>query len=462
MSWSSQEIAERAVQLCRADGCLVMVTEQSEANVRWASNALTTDGTARSRRVTVVATVAGAEGTSAGVVSASGDVAGMLADLVSTAEQAARTADPAEDAQPLLTSAGAGTDWLAPIPETSMAAFGTFAPSLGAAFAEAAAAGRALYGYAEDCVRATFLATSSGLRLRTDQQSSYIEFTGRSVDGRRSAWAGVAGDLSEAAVLELYRQVDRRLGWADRRLELPPGRYPVLLPPVAVADLINYAYWAADARRTADGQTVYSTRDGGTRLGERLSSVPLTLRGDPGEPGLECAPFVLVTAGSEAPVSYFDSGLPLHCTNWIDGGVLGALVQTRHSAALTGLPLTPHIDNLVLEGAGAAGSLDDLIAGLDRGLLLTTVWYIREVDPASLLLTGLTRDGVFLVERGEVVGAVNNFRFNESPVGLLGRVQRVGTSVPVRARETGEAFAHCAMPPLQVADFTMSSVSPAV
>lgn len=462
MSWSSQEIAERAVQLCRADGCVVVVTEQSEANVRWAGNALTTDGTAHSRRVTVLATVDGAEGTSAGVVSACGDVAGLLGELVAAAEQHARSAETAEDAQPLWATSGGGTDWWAPIPETSIAAFRGFAPALGAAFAEAAGSGRALYGYAEDCVRASFLASSSGLRLRTDQESCYIELTGRSVDGRRSAWAGVAGDLTEAAVLDLYRQVDRRLGWADRQLELPPGRYPVLLPPVAVADLINYAYWAADARRTADGQTVYSRPDGGTRLGERLSSVPLTLRADPAEPGLECAPFVLAAAGSEATVSYFDSGLPLHRTNWIDHGVLGALVQTRHSAALTDLPLTPHIDNLVLEAAGAGGSLDDLVAGLDRGLLLSTVWYIREVDPATLLLTGLTRDGVFLVERGEVVGAVNNFRFNESPVGLLERVQRVGASVPTRARETGEAFAHCAMPPLQVADFTMSSVSPAV
>jgi predicted Zn-dependent protease len=463
MSWSSQEIAERAVQLCRADGCLVVVTEQSEANVRWAGNALTTDGTAHSRRITVVATSGHGQGTSAGVVSAAGDVAGLLADLVATAERSARSAEPAEDAQPLVATSGGGTDWLAPIAETSVAAFSDFAPALGAAFAEAAASGRALYGYAEDRVRASFLASSTGLRLRTDQASSYIELTGRSVDGRRSAWAGVAGDLSEAAVLDLYRQVDRRLGWAGRRLELPPGRYPVLLPPVAVADLVNYAYWAADARRTADGQTVFSTSDGGTRLGERLSSAPLTLRGDPAEPGLECAPFVLAAAAdSEATVSHFDSGLPLHRTKWIDDGVLSALVQTRHSAALTGLPLTPHIDNLVLEGAGSGGSLDDLVAGLDRGLLLTTVWYLREVDPATLLLTGLTRDGVFLVERGEVVGAVNNFRFNESPVDLLGRVQRVGTAVPTRARETGDAFAHCAMPPLQVADFTMSSVSPAV
>ena len=167
--------------------------------------------------------------------------------------------------------------------------------------------------------------------------------------------------------------------------------------PAAVADLVTYAYWSAGAREAADGQTVYSAPGGGTRLGERLTDAPLTLRGDPAEPHLECAPFVLAS-GSDATVSVFDNGLPLRRTAWIDHGVLAALVQTRHSAALTGMLVTPHIDNLVLEGEGASGSLDDLVAGLERGLLLTTVWYIREVDPSTLLLTGLTRDGVFLVE----------------------------------------------------------------
>ena len=461
MSLPSYEIAERAVGLCRADGCVVIVTEDSEANIRWANNTLTTDGVASSRRVTVVATVDGAEGTSAGVVSWRGEVDGSLAELVAAAEHAARVAEPAEDAQPLVAGSGADADWTAPVPETSMAAFTAFAPALGAAFAEARARDRVLYGYAEHHVRSAFLATSGGVRRRTTHEAGAIELTGRSADGRRSAWAGVAGDLSDVAVVGLCTQVHQRLGWAERQLELPPGRYNTVLPPAAVADLVTHAYWSAGAREAAEGQTVYSAPGGGTRLGERLTDAPLTLRGDPAEPRLECAPFVLAS-GSDATVSVFDNGLPLRRTAWIDHGVLAALVQTRHSAALTGMPVTPHIDNLMLEGAGASGSLDDLVAGLERGLLLTTVWYIREVDPSTLLLTGLTRDGVFLVERGEVVGAVNNFRFNESPVDMLGRVERVAATVPTRAREWGEAFTHCAMPPLLVAGFNMSSVSHAV
>ncbi|MEN3309340.1 MAG: hypothetical protein V7603_5542 [Micromonosporaceae bacterium] len=461
MRLPSHEIAERALEMCRADGCVAIVTEDSEANIRWADNSLTTDGLASGRRLTVVATVDGGRGTSAGIVAHRGDVDGRLSELVAAAEGAARAAEPAEDAQPLVDCAGADADWAAPVPETSVAALAALAPALGATFGEARARGQSLYGYAERGARSVFLATSAGVRRRADHHTGYVELTGRSAGGLGSAWAGSAEDLSAGGIASLYAQVDERLGWARRRVPLPAGRYEALVPPVAVADLMTYAYWSAGGREAAEGQTVYSAPGGGTRVGERLSDAPLTLRADPAEPGLECAPFVLAP-GSDERVSVFDNGLPVHRTQWIDNGVLTALVQTRHSAALTGVPVTPHIDNLILEGAGASGSLADLVAGTERGLLLTTLWYIREVDLPTLLLTGLTRDGVFLVERGEVVGAVNNFRFNESPVDLLGRVVEVGAAVPTRAREWGEAFTHCAMPPMRVAGFNMSSVSQAV
>ena len=137
------------------------------------------------------------------------------------------------------------------------------------------------------------------------------------------------------------------------------------------------------------------------------------------------------------------------------------LLQTRHSAAMTGLELTPPVDNLILEVPGGAGSTSDLVGGLDRGLLVTTLWYIREVDPQTLLLTGLTRDGVYLVEGGEVVGAVNNFRFNDSPVSLLDRIVAAGETAVTSPREWSDFFSRVAMPPLRVADFNMSTVSQA-
>ena len=151
----------------------------------------------------------------------------------------------------------------------------------------------------------------------------------------------------------------------------------------------------------------------------------------------------------------------LQPTSWIDNGVLSALVQSRHSADLTHLPLSPYIDNLIMDGPAGGPDLDALVAGTDRALLLTCLWYIREVDPQTLLLTGLTRDGVYLVEDGEVTGAVNNFRFNESPVDLLGRIVDIGRSVRTLPREWTDYFTRTSMPALRVDGFNMSSVSEA-
>jgi predicted Zn-dependent protease len=159
--------------------------------------------------------------------------------------------------------------------------------------------------------------------------------------------------------------------------------------------------------------------------------------------------------------SVFDNGIPLARTDWVRDGTLSALLQTRHSAGLTGQPLTPYVDNLVVQVDGATGSTQDLVAGVERGLLLTCLWYIREVDPQSLLLTGITRDGVYLVEDGEVTGAVNNFRFNESPIDLMRRFSHASGTVPSFSREWGDYFPRTATPALRVPDFNMSTVSQA-
>jgi predicted Zn-dependent protease len=186
----------------------------------------------------------------------------------------------------------------------------------------------------------------------------------------------------------------------------------------------------------------------------------VTLRSDPAAPFIQCSPFVIAHQ-SGAALSVFDNGLPLQPTAWIERGVLTSLVQTRHSAELTGLPVTPYVDNLIMDGPAGGPTVDAMVASSERALLLTCLWYIREVDPQTLLLTGLTRDGVYLVEGGEVVGAVNNFRFNESPVDLLGRIAEVGASGRTLPREWSDDFTRTAMPPLRVDGFNMSSVSQA-
>ncbi|GGZ29341.1 TldD/PmbA family protein [Streptomyces nitrosporeus] len=453
------EIVERALGLSTADGCVVIAEENSSANLRWAGNALTTNGVTRGRTLTVIATVDGARGTASGVVSRSAVTSEDLEDLVRAAEAAARAAGPAEDARPLVTGVPVSAGFTDAPAETGSDVFAAFALALGDSFARARSGGRELYGFASHELTSTYLGTSTGLRLRHDQPDGTLEMNAKSPDRTRSAWAGRATrDFTDVDPAALDAELAVRLGWAERRTELPAGRYETLLPPTAVADLLIYQYWSASARDAAEGRTVFSRPGGGTRLGENLSRLPLTLRSDPYEPGLEAAPFVIAHASGD-DASVFDNGLPLEPTRWIGDGRLERLTTTRHSAGLTGLPVSPALDNLVLEGGGER-SLEEMVAATTgRALLLTCLWYIREVDPATLLLTGLTRDGVYLVEDGEVVGEVNNFRFNESPVGLLSRATEAGRTERTLPREWGDYFTRAAMPALRVPDFHMSSVS---
>ncbi|MFE3112315.1 metallopeptidase TldD-related protein [Kitasatospora indigofera] len=457
------ELVERALGLSRADGCLVIADEESTANLRWAGNALTTNGVTRGRRLTVISTVDGGQGTASGVVAREAVTLDEVESLVRASEAAARDAGPAEDAQPLVTDRPSSAGFTEPPAETTVEVFAEFAPALGAAFARAAAQGELLYGFARHELTTSYLGTSTGLRLRHDQPTGTVELNAKTADLTGSAWAGAATrDFRDVDVAELHRTLTRRLAWGERRIDLPAGRYETLLPPSAVADLMVYLSWSSGGRDAAEGRTVFSKPGGGTRIGDRIGKLPLTLRSDPAEPGLEAAPFVL-THSTGGDSSVFDNGLPLGATDWIRDGELTNLLTTRHSAGLTGLPLTPAVDNLVLESGdqAAAPTLEEMIARTERGLLLTCLWYIREVDPATLLLTGLTRDGVYLVENGEVVGAVNNFRFNESPVDLLGRITEVGRTERCLPREWGDWFTRAAMPPVRVADFNMSSVSQA-
>ncbi|WP_405391621.1 metallopeptidase TldD-related protein [Streptomyces sp. NBC_01102] len=453
------EIVERALELSTTDGCVVIADEDSSANLRWAGNALTTNGVTRGRTLTVIATVDGAQGTASGVVSRSAVTTDDLEPLVRAAEAAARGAGPAEDAQPLVSGVPVSAAFTEAPAETGSDVFADFAPALGDAFARARSGGRELYGFAHHEMTSTYLGTSTGLRLRHDQPNGTLELNAKSPDRTRSAWAGRSTrDFRDVDPGAMDAELAQRLGWAERRIELPAGRYETLLPPTAVADLLIYQYWSAGARDAAEGRTVFSRPGGGTRLGESLSALPLTLRSDPYAPGLESAPFVIAHASGDGG-SVFDNGLPLAPTTWIGNGKLERLTTTRHSAGLTGLPVAPSMDNLVLDGGGER-SLEEMVAATTgRALLLTCLWYIREVDPATLLLTGLTRDGVYLVEDGEVLGEVNNFRFNESPVGLLSRASEAGRTEKTLPREWGDYFTRAAMPALRIPDFHMSSVS---
>jgi predicted Zn-dependent protease len=462
MTPTPQDLIDRALSRSTADECIVIASHETSANLRWANNTLTTNGVMAATSVTVISFVQSPAGTSTGSVTGKASSIDQVDGLVEAADAAARVSSPAEDANPLIRDLESPL-WELPPEETGIEVYSDFAPALGEAFGEASAAGRVLYGFVNHQVATTYLGSTSGLRLRHTQPTGHYACTGKDSSLTRSAWVGGATrTFADVDALRMADDVAQRLSWAERRIDLPAGRYDTVLPPTAVADLMLYAYWTAGARIAHEGESVFSKRGGGTRIGDEVARQGVNLFSDPAHPGLECAPFA-VSGASDNTESVFDNGLQLGPTHWMRDGRLESLIQTRHSAALTGHAVTPAIDNLVLTVDGASGGIDELVAGTERGLLLTCLWYIREVDPQSLLLTGLTRDGVYLVEDGAIVGAVNNFRWNESPLDLLNRFSTASGTVPAFSREWGDDyFSRTAMPALRIPDFNMSSVSQGV
>lgn len=451
-----QEVVERTLAAgAHLHGCVVLVRETSEAVLRWANSTMTTNGHTTSGRVTVIALVAVEGGTAAGVVSSTSvtDPA-QLADLVRGAEAAARDAGPARDAMPLPEPSADDPGWADPAAETSIGVFGPFAAGL----AEVLAGPQRQYGFASHELTTTWLGTSAGVRRRWVQPTGSVELNAKTPDLSGSAWAGLStADFSDVDVVALAAEAGRRLEWGRRRVTLPAGRYETLLPPSAVSDLLIYLAWSMEGRAAQEGRSALSGPDG-PRTGERLSALPLTLACDPAAAGLAYEPFVAADRSGDG-VSVFDNGAPTRRVEWVTGGTIGELAYSRAEAAEFGTAFTPAGDNLLLTG-GSTASVADMVAGTGRGLLLTCLWYIRLVDPETLLLTGLTRDGVYLVEGGEVVGEVDhNFRFNYSPLDVLRRASEVGATERTLPREWKDWFTRAAMPPVRLPEFNMSSVS---
>lgn len=448
-----QQVIERALACASVDDTVVLVTDSSDATLRWAGNSMTTNGVSTSRQWVVVSIVRNGDVARVGSVSSTSVDPSEIADVVRASEAAARAAEPADDAMPLLTPDSEPDGWDRHAQATSIDVFGSLATELNVGFD-----GRdTLYGFAEHRVDNVWLGTSTGVRRTFTQPTGSIEINGKRSGA--SAWVGKGtADFRDVSVASMLDELSTRLGWAQNTVERPAGRYDTVLPPSAVADLMIYLMWTMEGRGAQEGRTALS-RAGGTRVGEKLTELPLTLHSDPREPGLGYAPFVAAGSSSDA-VSVFDNGLGIDRVDWIRDGAIAALAYTRAGARKFEVPVAVPGENLILTGGSDTG-IDAMVASTERGLLLTTLWYIREVDPTSLLLTGLTRDGVYAIEDGRIIGAVNNFRFNESPLDLLRRVTEAGRTEATLPREWKDWFTRTAMPPLRIPDFHMSSVSAA-
>lgn len=449
-----QETIDHVLRLSKADACVVIARRVSSVNIRWAHNTVTTNGDADDVQLSVISIF----GRRVASVTRSYFPPEKLEEIIRESEAACVRRPEAPDYTPLLDGEGEPAEWKAPPADSDIRVFDPFVPQLRVLYDNARREEIATFGYSEFQTATTFLATSTGIRRRHTERIGKVEITGKTPDFGRSSWVGqVTHDFHDIDLRAMFAMLRQRLDWAAQRIEMPAGSYEVLLEPSCVADLAIAAYWFMTRRDADEGRSPYSKPGGGTLLGERLFG-DVTFYSDPNEPGIESTPFHY-GVDSGAASSVFDNGLELTRTDWVRDGVLQNLIAPRYWASKIGATrVVPYINNLVL--VGGASSMDDMIAQTDRALLVTCFWYIRTVDPQSALVTGLTRDGVFLVEGGKVTGAVNNFRWNMSPIAALAQATQIGRGGLALPREHDE-FLRSKAPPLRIERFNMSSVSEA-
>lgn len=310
----------------------------------------------------------------------------------------------------------------------------------GRAIAEGDRAGVHLAGFFQRSAVERVLRSSTGLSAHHRETAAQYTVTARTPDGKGSGWAGRevhrAADLDDAALVRTA--IDKGVRSAGARA-LPPGKYTVVLEPAAVMELLAFVVAAMDARSADEGRSFFAGK-----LGQKLFAEGVSLRSDPSDPRTPGAPFD-------------GEGMPLEPRTWIDRGRVSALAVSRFWAAKKGLAPTGQHGVFRLDG-GEAESVDALVRGTERGLLVTRFWYNRMLEPQTLLVTGLTRDGLFAIENGRITGPVTNFRYNESPVTVLRNVDAL-TRATVRVPGWGGAW-H--VPALRTHEFTMASPSDAV
>ena len=481
---ASRDLAEAAVRAAAGlDGCIALVRESSDANLRWARNTLTTTGESRSRDLTLIGFRDSSGGMSTATVSLAAPDVNQLPDLVARLSTSLASAPPAEDAAPLVAEDGVDS-WPESAPQTDGSVFSATATDLGDMFRSALGRDIELFGYAEHAVHSTWLASSTGLRRHHAQPQGRLEITAKSHGRSRSAWWGAATDtFADIDWRDAEMSLAQSLEWQGRVWDVTPGRHRVVLTPGAVGDLMVDLWWSATAREAVEGRSVFSASDrlaghpgtssspgahaegsrglASTRIGEQLSTLPITLASDPDDPEIPAAAFLAATTSSDH-ASAFDTGSSLGRVDWIRDGHLASLMAGRRFAGDHGLPFVASPDTIRLDVPPAHTASEDLVRDVDAGLVITCLWYNRVVDPQTLLLTGLTRDGVFVVRDGEVIGSAGNFRFNDSPVGMLGRIRRGGVTRRTLPREMGDYAPRVAMPTLDVDDFHLSTRSDAL
>jgi predicted Zn-dependent protease len=433
----SQAILKKVLSFSTADECQASLDGRTVGNVRYARNSVSTAGASDNVRLIVESRF----GKRSGVATCNEFDDATLRRCVQRAEEIARLAPEDPEYMPLL----GPQQYLTPVSYAASTAAITpdyRAQAAGDSIALCSAKGLTAAGYLED--GAYFQALRNNKGLEAYQQSTSIDFsvTVRTPDGTGSGYA-VADytDVSKFNAKALTQAAADKAAGSRNAKALEPGKYTVILEPAALVSdegLLNNLMYNLGAREADEGRSFLSKKGGGNKLGEKLFDPRITIYSDP--------------LNAQAPGGVFDGeGMPVKRMNWVEKGVVKNMYYSRYWAQKTGKQATPFPGNFIMEGG--TQSVQDLIKSTEKGILVTRLWYIRDVDPQTLLYTGLTRDGTFYIENGKIKFPIKNFRFNESPVIMLNNVEAIGK--PVRLGGN-------LVPPLKIRDFTFTSLSDAV
>lgn len=436
----AREIMQKALQYSKADECVVNLMGGTSGNIRYANNAVSTSG----ENSTTSLVVTSAFGKKTGIATINEFDDASLEKAVRRSEELAQLAPENPEYMPIM-----GPQKYA----KSNAYFKSTADFSPQQRAEAAAAS-ILPAWERKLKAAGYLQHNAGFQAMLNSKglfayhpSTDVEFsvTVRNEAGTGSGYASRGyNDISKLNTAQASKIAMDKAEGSAKAVAIEPGKYTVILEPAAVAVLLENMFFNMDARSADEGRSFMSKQGGKTKIGEKLVDAKVNIYSDPIHPELPTA-------------TWSGDGRPVERVNWIENGVVKNLYASRYWAENKGAKSIPMPNNAIMEGGKA--SLEEMIKNTKRGILVTRLWYIRSVDPQTLLLTGLTRDGTFLIENGKIKHPVKNFRFNESPIIMLNNLEEMGRPERVIS---GESNVNYILPPLKVRDFTFSSLSDAV
>jgi predicted Zn-dependent protease len=447
MIWTKEQskaLTDRVLSFSKAEETFVALNGGERANVRFARNTATTSGASSGYNLAISAKFGKRSGT---VTTAEFDEP-SLQRAVRSAEEIAKLSPENPEAMPVVGPqtyvpvkaffddvAGASPEWRA--------------SSVGTAIALSKQKDVVSAGFVETSASVQAVANSKGLFGFDRFTAADYNLTARTPDGSGSGWASRSfNELRMVDPAKLAAAAIEKAALSKSPAAIEPGKYTVVLEPAALADLLVNLLFSADARRADEGRSFFSKKGGGNRVGEQILGEKVRIHSDPAHP--------------LAPSVAFDGqGLPISKSLWVENGVLKDLFYSRFWAQKQGKQPTAGPSNVIMEGGSA--TLGDLIAGTDRGILVTRFWYIRPLDPQTLLITGLTRDGLFLIEKGKVTRPLKNMRWNESPVVALNNIDLMTPAERVVSGEgVGGAGLALVCPAARIREFTFSSASEAV